>query len=260
MFKLKNLFTVLFPFVILACSKDEPVNRNNALMNSYTSGVEQFINQDAKGDFGFQWNGLMCSTGSLKFIGYIYDSTGGSPIPYAGELVIAGDTIAQAGKDSNYVFGIPGDTLTASNFINKQKQIKLYDSSNNLIFDTTIQIPDKPQFNCPLSCVNDTTCLSFNGNGSQSYNTHVSIDFNPALPENENQDFDAANMVMNGKEVDADNGKVCLNNSLFDGVPDSGYVNINIIRSSYFNITGTNNNTYKIYAYTSQSGTVQYCP
>lgn len=253
-------------FIFFGCKKDpglQNFNKNNGgsdvLASQSKPKVISFLESPSKGDFGFEWDGLLCGKGDLKFKGYFYDTTGGEPISYSGKLWLGADTIGQGGKDVNYVYGATGEKLDQSQYMNKVKGIKLENSLGNIIFDTAIQIPVILKFSCPLPCVNGSKCLRFTTNDNLNFETHVAFDFNASLPENQDVESEIP-YVLHGNKDEAGDGKVCFNGSLFDNIPAGATVNVTIVRSNYFEVTGTNGKTYRIYAYVSKDGTVKYCP
>lgn len=112
--------------VIVGCEKDSALKGDWDNKGDQTQpNVMTFMDESSKGNFGFEWDGLVCGKGDLVFKGYMYDATGGKPVSNGGKLWLGNDTIAQGGKDVNYVYGEPGNRLNQPQFINKGKKLSL---------------------------------------------------------------------------------------------------------------------------------------
>lgn len=261
--KIAALVCPVFLITLAACSKDAPLQKQgeqSAPLSGQLSGTdaEDFLTMQSAGDFAFEWNGRVCGNGDLQFMGFIYDPEGRA-IPYNGALYMGNDVVPQGGANVNFEYEKdPGDTLRQNLYMNTETNLKLTDPNDNVIFDTSIYIPDVAELPCPLPCMNGNKCIPITSANNERLSTYVVVGFKPTLPEN--QEFEASEDIRNVKKVETSGNEVCMDAGLFDNIPAGAYVSVNILRTNFFTVKGVNKKTYRLISYVSQQGSTQFCP
>lgn len=256
-----------FLLLLIGCQKDKPLEQSNEAQETNDELIQQnvtnlkpdsFVQTKADGMFTWQYTGLLCGGGMLRFSGFVYNDATfpKSPVPY-GDFHNGGKIIPAGSKSVNYEYYPSGDTLSSATYPNRNLGVKLEDLSGEFVFDTTMSILDIPQVDCPPPpCINSNTCLPISTKQNSDV-AFVGVSYNPNSAEN--PEGEGEEIIRNWAQIE-DGEQVCFRNSLFDNIPSGGKVFVRVVRANYKIVIDSDNKLYKLASITNQYDYLEYCP
>jgi hypothetical protein len=218
---------------------------------------DAFLNAPSKSIFYWERNDFMCSQTDpdLTFKGMVYDKMDvieREPIPY-GDFNLVTKTIPPGPKDKAYKYSDNYYDTLEPQYYGGSLDVSLEDKQGNKVYETTVKVLGNATIACPDSCVSSNTCLSIN---ETTFNSDfAALEVSGLYDEN-------GNRVVNRKVLNTGGegglSQVCLD-GLLDDFSAGERVEINLIRSKYYYITGIYGKMHKLASVSTTNNSFKVC-